>query len=358
SGGEAVVCDSDAYEHAFWEGAIDTCEPQPDGTWIYAVAADPTKVQFASQIISDLYRGNAEGKEKLRTLRATWPTPDGSVYTTCYLVTDVYDGKIYYHTDTKIMAIPLEGGDAETVYTLTAEEKTLGSLYGMVISDSGLITYQIMPLPAFESEENYDSKAVFHTYQLPQQAPVVTTTVPVTTTEPETTTTEKVTTTTKAATTTTKATTTTTKATTTTTKATTTTTKVTTTTTKATTTTAKATTATAKATTTTTKATTTTTKTVTTTTKAVGTTTVSVTTTTETVTTTTTAKPVTVSKRGDLNLDQSVDVSDAVMLARLLVEDKKLVMTEQGMANADCDSDRKITPDDLTWILRFIAKLI
>jgi len=63
-------------------------------------------------------------------------------------------------------------------------------------------------------------------------------------------------------------------------------------------------------------------------------------------------------KRGDLNLDNSVDVSDAVMLARLLVEDKKLVISEQGKANAYCDKDDKITPDDLTWMLQFIAKII
>ena len=63
-------------------------------------------------------------------------------------------------------------------------------------------------------------------------------------------------------------------------------------------------------------------------------------------------------KRGDLNLDNSVDVSDAVMLARLLVEDKKLVISEQGKANAYCDKDDKITPDDLTWRLQFIAKII
>ena len=61
---------------------------------------------------------------------------------------------------------------------------------------------------------------------------------------------------------------------------------------------------------------------------------------------------------GDVNEDQAVDVSDAVMLARLLVEDKKLVISEQGKANAYCDKDDKITPDDLTWMLQFIAKII
>ena len=62
--------------------------------------------------------------------------------------------------------------------------------------------------------------------------------------------------------------------------------------------------------------------------------------------------------RGDLNLDEITDVSDAVMLARLLIEDKALVLTEQGKANADANADGKVSSEDLTWILYFIAKLL
>ena len=80
-----------------------------------------------------------------------------------------------------------------------------------------------------------------------------------------------------------------------------------------------------------------------------------VTTVTETVTT---AKKLTVTKRGDLNLDNAVDVSDAVMLARLLVEDRKLVISDQGMVNAHCTGSADITGEDLTWILKVIARII
>ena len=303
--------------------------------------------------------GGFDGAVKLKTLNSTWSSPTGGCYTSCYVITDVYDGKIYYMESDKIMAMPLTGGAAETVYTLTAKEKKEGSLYGMVIDDSGLITYQVMPMPAFPDENTTDSNAVFHTYQIPSQQTVTTTAPAVTTTTEKVTTTAKVTTTVKA-TTTARVTTTRRRRTTTTAPVTTTTPKATTTTAKATTTTAKATTTTAKATTTTPKATTTTAKATTTTPKATTTTPKATTTTPKATTTvtTTTAKQIKITKRGDLNLDTHVDVADAVMLARLLVEDKNLIVTEQGMANSDCDGDTKITPDDLTWILRFIAKLI
>lgn len=62
--------------------------------------------------------------------------------------------------------------------------------------------------------------------------------------------------------------------------------------------------------------------------------------------------------RGDLSCDGRTDVTDAVMLARFLAEDTGVSVTEQGLVNADCDGIKGLSPDDLTAILRYIAKLI
>ena len=61
---------------------------------------------------------------------------------------------------------------------------------------------------------------------------------------------------------------------------------------------------------------------------------------------------------GDVNLDDSVDVSDAVLLARYLNSDSSAKITDQGLRNAEVHLDGKITTDDLTDILRIIAKLL
>ncbi|MBQ5338329.1 MAG: glycoside hydrolase family 9 protein [Oscillospiraceae bacterium] len=72
-------------------------------------------------------------------------------------------------------------------------------------------------------------------------------------------------------------------------------------------------------------------------------------------TTQTTAKAV--KTRGDVNCDKEVDVSDAVLLARLLSEDKEANITAQGKINADCDDDDELSPQDTLKILRHIAKI-
>ncbi len=61
---------------------------------------------------------------------------------------------------------------------------------------------------------------------------------------------------------------------------------------------------------------------------------------------------------GDVNCDKSVDVSDAVLLARLLAEDPEVVISEQGLANADADHNGKCNSNDVIQILRAIAKII
>ena len=60
---------------------------------------------------------------------------------------------------------------------------------------------------------------------------------------------------------------------------------------------------------------------------------------------------------GDVTLDCTVDVSDAVLLARFCTEDSTAVITDQGKQNADVNDSGNIDLDDVTAILRKIAKL-
>ncbi len=60
---------------------------------------------------------------------------------------------------------------------------------------------------------------------------------------------------------------------------------------------------------------------------------------------------------GDVTLDCAVDVSDAVLLARFCTEESTAVITEQGRQNADVNGSGNIDLDDVTAILRKVAKL-
>lgn len=84
-----------------------------------------------------------------------------------------------------------------------------------------------------------------------------------------------------------------------------------------------------------------------------------VTTTTSTLTTTTTTTTGTpVSMRGDVNVDEKINIADLVILARYVAEDPETPITAQGVANADCDGDGKINAQDMTTICRYLAHLI
>ena len=61
---------------------------------------------------------------------------------------------------------------------------------------------------------------------------------------------------------------------------------------------------------------------------------------------------------GDVNVDKRVDVSDAVLLSRMLAEDKTATVTSQGKLNADCKKDGELTSDDVLRILKYIVKQI
>ena len=62
--------------------------------------------------------------------------------------------------------------------------------------------------------------------------------------------------------------------------------------------------------------------------------------------------------RGDANCDDCVDISDAVLILRCVVEDREAVITDQGKTNADADRDGKLSSDDAKLILQYIAKKI
>ena len=61
---------------------------------------------------------------------------------------------------------------------------------------------------------------------------------------------------------------------------------------------------------------------------------------------------------GDVNCDTRIDVSDAVLLARFLAEDKTVKIDSQGRINSDANGDGAVASDDVIHILRVIAKII
>ncbi len=78
-----------------------------------------------------------------------------------------------------------------------------------------------------------------------------------------------------------------------------------------------------------------------------------------TTTTTETTKPqITASLKGDADCNGTVDVLDAVLLARAAVEDTKCGITEVGKANADVDGTVGISTKDLTTLLKYLANIL
>ncbi|MBR5722541.1 MAG: hypothetical protein IKX57_02860 [Oscillospiraceae bacterium] len=71
-----------------------------------------------------------------------------------------------------------------------------------------------------------------------------------------------------------------------------------------------------------------------------------------------TTAAIAVTLRGDVTCDNSVDVADAVLLARLLVADSEAKVTEQGYANADMNENGQPDSGDIARILMKIAKMI
>lgn len=450
SDGQTIICESDAYQNAFWVGALDTVHPLSDGSWFYAKAADPKNVVYASEVRStfNLTTGMNDTKV-LGSTGATWPTSNGNVYSVCYICTEVSDHTVYYHDALNIYEMSVNDCTGKPIYTLTEEEQALGYIYGIRLNDDYTLTYQIMPDPLIDDPENPQTDAAFRSIFVGEPSLPF---FPLTTTSEAAATAETTTTTTL----TTTETTTITSATTTAPKLqwqmelipptkltytigeqldysgaeasvytgstgwealyyrvshqvlpgkdfviddsafdsskegtyriyvtyaadstvsayfdvcvianeTTTETTVTTSAAPQTTTTTTATSTTHKPTQTTpvpvTTATTQSSSPKTTTTVQPETTTIPVTTTvftTTTTTTTVTGKPVSTLK-GDVNLDSTIDVSDAVLLARLLAGDSDARISAQGIENAKCSGDDRLDSADVIHILRIIAHLI
>ena len=61
---------------------------------------------------------------------------------------------------------------------------------------------------------------------------------------------------------------------------------------------------------------------------------------------------------GDINTDRSIDVSDAVLLARYCAEDTTAFISSEGKQNADVNADNNIDGSDLIMLLRQIAKYL
>ena len=61
---------------------------------------------------------------------------------------------------------------------------------------------------------------------------------------------------------------------------------------------------------------------------------------------------------GDANCSGRVDISDAVLVARIAAEDQTAEVTDEGSVNADVTGDGGITSDDITKILKFLAGLV
>ncbi len=82
--------------------------------------------------------------------------------------------------------------------------------------------------------------------------------------------------------------------------------------------------------------------------------------TTAAVTTTVREEPgIAATKWGDANLDNNVDVADAVLICRYLISDSTAKIQEQGVANAAViNGDNAPTASDVAKILQFIAKMI
>ena len=61
---------------------------------------------------------------------------------------------------------------------------------------------------------------------------------------------------------------------------------------------------------------------------------------------------------GDVNTDRQIDVADGVLLARYCVEDLTVVITDEGICNADADGNQQVNAADTVCVLRMIAGMI
>jgi hypothetical protein len=61
---------------------------------------------------------------------------------------------------------------------------------------------------------------------------------------------------------------------------------------------------------------------------------------------------------GNANCKDGTDISDAVLIARYIVQDKAAVITDQGLANADLTHDGNVDGEDLSRLMLFLGRII
>ena len=61
---------------------------------------------------------------------------------------------------------------------------------------------------------------------------------------------------------------------------------------------------------------------------------------------------------GDADCNKTVNISDCVLLARYLAEDKEIKVSAEGVRNAKVMGAATLTVDDLNKILQYLANLI
>ena len=69
------------------------------------------------------------------------------------------------------------------------------------------------------------------------------------------------------------------------------------------------------------------------------------------------AEPVQTKMRGDVDVNGTVNVMDAVLLARIVGDEAGLVVSDQSKINADYFEDGVVDPEDLSHLMRYLAKL-
>ena len=62
-------------------------------------------------------------------------------------------------------------------------------------------------------------------------------------------------------------------------------------------------------------------------------------------------------KTGDLTLDDTLDIADVIFLSRYVANDTTVSVSDHGIRNCDCNGDGIISMDDVTCMLRIIARL-